>query len=85
MTAQNNGASHTLRSGMKGNFHVPFWREVGEGNFFYSPNPKLNQIEPLAKAMGCARVVWNDALCLTRTASVQEEAATMPLKASFIV
>ena len=24
---------------MKGNFHVPFWREVEEGNFFYSPNP----------------------------------------------
>ena len=39
MTVQTYGTRHTLRSGMKGNFHVPFWREVGEGNFLYSPNP----------------------------------------------
>jgi len=35
------GTSHILRSGVKGNFHAPFWREVGEGNFSYSPNKCL--------------------------------------------
>lgn len=30
---QINGGSHVLRSGMKGNFHVPFWRPAWKGDF----------------------------------------------------
>ncbi|WP_144876360.1 helix-turn-helix domain-containing protein [Hyella patelloides] len=55
----NNGTSHTLRSGMKGNFHVPFWREVEEGNFFYSPNPSTEQENLLRRTMGCVRFVYS--------------------------
>ncbi|WP_228059525.1 RNA-guided endonuclease InsQ/TnpB family protein [Plectonema radiosum] len=31
--SQTNGDSRTLRSGVKGNFHAPFWRPVREGDF----------------------------------------------------
>ncbi len=50
----NYGTSHTLRSGMKGNFHVPFWREVGKGNFPYSPNSTSVQRLELAQTFGTA-------------------------------
>ncbi len=65
-----NGTSHTLRSGMRGNFHVPFWREVGKGNSPYSPNPtteweevKANEfssldahVEPRTKLLFCQQI-----------------------------
>ncbi|MBE9053539.1 hypothetical protein IQ243_24665 [Nostocales cyanobacterium LEGE 11386] len=44
--SQINGDSRTLRSGVKGNFHAPFWRPVREGNFptefnYYPPDSLL--------------------------------------------
>lgn len=35
-----------------------------KARFRYRIYPKPHQIEPLAKAFGCARVVWNDALAI---------------------
>ena len=39
-----------------------------KARYQYRIYPKPHQIEPLAKAFGCARVVWNDALALYETA-----------------
>ena len=36
-----------------------FWREVEEGNFFYSPNPTTEQENFLRRTMGCVRKVYN--------------------------
>jgi len=33
-----------------------------KARFKYRIYPKPHQLEPLAKAFGCARVIWNDAL-----------------------
>ena len=40
-----------------------------KARYNYRIYPKSNQIEPLAKAFGCARVVWNDALWLYQKAN----------------
>ena len=42
-----------------------------KARYNYSIYPKSHQIEPLAKAFGCARVVWNDALWLYKKASME--------------
>jgi putative transposase len=39
-----------------------------KARFKYRIYPKSQQIEPLAKAFGCARVVWNDALAIYKKA-----------------
>ena len=39
-----------------------------KARYNYRIYPKNHQLEPLAKAMGCARVVWNDALWLYKKA-----------------
>ncbi len=39
-----------------------------KARFKYRIYPKPYQLEPLAKAFGCARVVWNDALAIYRDA-----------------
>ena len=44
---------------------------IMKARYNYRIYPKLPQIEPLAKAMGCARVVWNDALWLYQKASIE--------------
>lgn len=62
MTVQINGTSYKLRSGMKGNFHVPFWREVGEGNFLYSPNPSLEQEAMILSWLETCRLLYNRCL-----------------------
>ncbi len=41
-----------------------------KARYNYRIYPKPHQIEPLAKAFGCARVVWNDALWLYNQASL---------------
>ncbi len=40
-----------------------------KARFKYRIYPKPHQIVPLAKAFGCARVVWNDALAIYKKAS----------------
>ena len=40
-----------------------------KARYNYRIYPKPFQIEPLAKAFGCARVVWNDALWLYQKAN----------------
>ena len=42
-----------------------------KARYNYRIYPKPNQIEPLAQAFGCARVVWNDALWLYKKASIE--------------
>ncbi|MDJ0687138.1 MAG: RNA-guided endonuclease TnpB family protein [Xenococcaceae cyanobacterium MO_188.B32] len=42
-----------------------------KARYNYRIYPKSHQIEPLAKAFGCARVVWNDALWLYKKASIE--------------
>ncbi len=42
-----------------------------KARYNYRIYPKTHQIEPLAKAFGCARVVWNDALWLYKKASIE--------------
>ncbi len=42
-----------------------------KARYNYRIYPKSHQIEPLAKAFGCARVVWNDALWLYKKASME--------------
>ena len=42
-----------------------------KARYNYRIYPRPNQIEPLAKAFGCARVVWNDALWLYKKASIE--------------
>ncbi|MDJ0717719.1 MAG: RNA-guided endonuclease TnpB family protein [Prochloraceae cyanobacterium] len=42
-----------------------------KARYNYRIYPQKNQIEPLAKAFGCARVVWNDALWLYKKASLK--------------
>ena len=42
-----------------------------KARYNYRIYPKPHQIEPLAKAFGCARVVWNDALWLYKKASTE--------------
>ena len=39
-----------------------------KARYQYRIYPKLHQIAPLAKAFGCARVVWNDALAIYQEA-----------------
>ncbi len=39
-----------------------------KARFKYRIYPKPHQILPLAKAFGCARVVWNDALAIYKKA-----------------
>ena len=39
-----------------------------KARFKYRIYPKPHQLEPLAKAFGCARVVWNDALAIYKDA-----------------
>jgi putative transposase len=40
-----------------------------KARFKYRIYPKQHQLEPLAKAFGCARVVWNDALAIYQEAA----------------
>ncbi len=47
-----------------------------KARYNYRIYPKPSQIEPLAKAFGCARVVWNDALWLYQKAN--KEGLPMP-------
>ncbi|MDJ0681951.1 MAG: RNA-guided endonuclease TnpB family protein [Xenococcaceae cyanobacterium MO_167.B52] len=42
-----------------------------KARYNYRIYPKSHQLEPLAKAFGCARVVWNDALWLYKKASIE--------------
>jgi putative transposase len=44
-----------------------------KARYNYRIYPKPQQIEPLAKAFGCARVVWNDALALYKEAYAKGE------------
>ena len=46
--------------------------QLMKARYNYRIYPKNNQLEPLAKAMGCARVVWNDALWLYKKAERQK-------------
>ncbi len=39
-----------------------------KARFKYRIYPKPHQLAPLAKAFGCARVVWNDALAIYKQA-----------------
>jgi len=39
-----------------------------KARFKYRIYPKPHQLEPLAKAFGCARVIWNDALAIYKDA-----------------
>ncbi|MEM9275305.1 MAG: RNA-guided endonuclease TnpB family protein [Cyanobacteria bacterium P01_F01_bin.143] len=39
-----------------------------KARYQYRIYPRANQIEPLAKAFGCSRVVWNDALWIYKNA-----------------
>lgn len=39
-----------------------------KARYQYRIYPRTNQIEPLAKAFGCSRVVWNDALWIYKNA-----------------
>ncbi|MDJ0680101.1 MAG: RNA-guided endonuclease TnpB family protein [Xenococcaceae cyanobacterium MO_167.B52] len=43
-----------------------------KARYNYRIYPKKHQLEPLAKAMGCARVVWNDALWLYKKAEIEQ-------------
>ena len=43
-----------------------------KARYNYRIYPKPHQLEPLAKAMGCARVVWNDALWLYKKAELEK-------------
>ena len=40
-----------------------------KARYSYRIYPRPSQIVPLAKAFGCARVVWNDALAIYKQAS----------------
>ncbi len=42
-----------------------------KARYNYRIYPRSNQVEPLAKAFGCARVVWNNALWLYKKASIE--------------
>ncbi len=42
-----------------------------KARYNYRIYPKNHQLEALAKAMGCARVVWNDALWLYKKAEIE--------------
>lgn len=42
-----------------------------KARYRYRIYPKPHQIKPLAKAFGCARVVWNDALDIYRKAHAE--------------
>ena len=44
--------------------------QIMKARYNYRIYPKKHQLEPLAKAMGCARVVWNDALWLYKKAKI---------------
>jgi putative transposase len=44
-----------------------------KARFKYRIYPKPHQIEPLAKAFGCSRVVWNDALAIYQEAAKNKE------------
>ncbi len=46
--------------------------QVMKARYNYRIYPKQHQLEPLAKAMGCARVVWNDALWLYKKAETEK-------------
>lgn len=54
-----------------------------KARYNYRIYPKKTQIVPLAKAMGCSRVVWNDALWLYKKAQV--EGADRPKNVSSLV
>lgn len=43
-----------------------------KARYNYRIYPKTHQLEPLAKAMGCARVVFNDALWLYKKAEIEK-------------
>ena len=43
-----------------------------KARYNYRIYPKSHQLEPLAKAFGCARVVWNDALWLYKKAEIEK-------------
>ena len=57
--------------------------QVMKARYNYRIYPKDCQLEPLAKAMGCARVVWNDALWLYKKA--EREKTDRPKNISSIV
>ena len=44
-----------------------------KGRYQYRIYPRPTQIEPLAKAFGCSRVVWNDALWVYKNAALRGE------------
>ena len=46
--------------------------QLMKARYNYRIYPKNNQLQPLAKAMGCARVVWNDALWLYKKAEIEK-------------
>ena len=46
--------------------------QVMKARYNYRIYPKNHQLELLAKAMGCARVVWNDALWLYKKAETEQ-------------
>ncbi len=46
--------------------------QIMKARYNYRIYPKKHQLEPLAKAMGCARVVWNDALWLYKKAEIEQ-------------
>ena len=57
--------------------------QIMKARFKYRIYPKEHQLEPLAKAMGCARVVWNDALWLYKKA--EREKLDRPKNISAVV
>ena len=61
-------------------YHVD---QVMKARYNYRIYPKNHQLEPLAKAMGCARVVWNDALWLYKKAEIEQ--ADRPKNISSVV
>ena len=52
-----------------------------KARYNYRIYPKNYQLEPLAKAMGCARVVWNDALWLYKKAEIEQTSRPKNLSA----
>lgn len=46
--------------------------QVMKARYNYRIYPKPHQLKSLAKAMGCARVVWNDALWLYKKAELEQ-------------
>ncbi|ELS04528.1 transposase, partial [Xenococcus sp. PCC 7305] len=54
-----------------------------KARYNYRIYPKPNQLQRLAQAMGCARVVWNDALYLYKKAEANKQ--DRPKKISSLV